>query len=765
MSQGPLQPSYEVLLPDPESAAERGAAASSTGASEAENELDIANRVLSAAKQITTVQEAPSIVTVITADEIKSRGYRTINEALATIPGWLNVQGVGNQLSLPLVRGTAQAALLLRDGVSMFEPVLNAALFNRALPLETIKRIEVVTGPGGVLWGANSFLGIVNTISREAEDIDGVEGGLGYGDGDGSPQDGRAWALFGKVFDFSHDRKLRVVQHLSYENYLPSRQSGLLTLYRSPSPLPPGPNVFGGPASSDTMRSYILNIDGRFSYGPVTLSYSYPIAEMNNSVGFGNTIASGLVNPATGTLTGDSIRNSLTTLDRFLTLQYKRRFLSDRIGVDGKLYGVQFERNLQPITLPGSRALPRGLGFAANVQSYRVGGTVDGDVALPGHNRLLFGGEAFHEWVPDVGVTFPGTPTDRQILPLACPLVKGSTYDKPVYLPDCPLPFISGANRTVLALYLSDQFRPVPRLVFDAGVRYQAGLGLRGYQGANGGGNGEFLGNVSVVWNFHADLHLKANYATGFRPPVFNNTDSYGPAVQFSGNKNLTNERSQAFQAEWNGRLLKNIAAIRELQLRADYSYTQLDSLIVISGGSYSNINPTTGQPTRRAIHSVEAAGRLYLKDHVISAGYTFLHITTDDRGLLRSIPQHWLSLGAVFSLIPGLLEANATLNVVGSYDDPNRFRSVVLPDGSTAAPFADLTFDRLPPQAILNVGLRATFLQNRLWVSGNVYNALNQHYYHPDVFYDLTPTLETSPTPAPGYSFFLQVGGKPWGK
>ena len=39
-------------------------------------DLDLANRVLSAAKQVTTVQEAPSIITVITSDEIRSRGYR-----------------------------------------------------------------------------------------------------------------------------------------------------------------------------------------------------------------------------------------------------------------------------------------------------------------------------------------------------------------------------------------------------------------------------------------------------------------------------------------------------------------------------------------------------------------------------------------------------------------------------------------------------------------------------------------------------------------
>jgi hypothetical protein len=81
----------------------------------------------------------------------------------------------------------------------------------------------------------------------------------------------------------------------------------------------------------------------------------------------------------------------------------------------------------------------------------------------------------------------------------------------------------------------------------------------------------------------------------------------------------------------------------------------------------------------------------------------------------------------------------------------------------ATVAPFSELTFDRLPPQAVLNFGLRARFLKNRMWASGNVYSALDQKAYYPDVFYDLTPTLETTPTPVPGWSCFFEVGGKPW--
>lgn len=763
-SRSVLEPSYDVLLPDPEPQSE-SAKTGTPAPNEQNSDIDIADRVLSAAKQVTTVQEAPSIISVIRSDEIASRGYRNINQILETIPGWLTASGQGNHLSLPVVRGTGQAALLLRDGVSMFEPVLNAGSFNRSLPLETIKSIEVVTGPGGVLWGANSFLGIVNLITKDADDINGIEGGIGYGDGDGSPQDFRAWVLFGKSFRFKRGPKLSIVQHVSYENFLSPRYSGLRTIVRAAAPSPPGPHLYGAQDESNPARAFILNIDGKISYGPVTLAYSIPVAEMNNSLSFVNTIATGPFDTATMRTTGESVKNYINIIDRFITLQYKSRFLKDRVGIDAKLYGIQFVRDIDAVIVPGSALLPSGLNIETPLVSYRAGFSIDGDAALPLRNRLLWGGDVFYEVVPTVSVDFPDVDPSR--LPIACPL---RTYDPgtrtATFSPGCQLPFVFGTNRTVAALYISDQFRPVSKLILDAGVRYQLGVGQRGYQGALVGGNGQLLGSASLVWNFFQDMHLKANYSNGFRPPVFNNTDSNGAAVQFGGNRNLSNEQSQAFQGEYNARLLKNIGPIRALQLRADYAYTELTSLIVLSTGSYSNRRSdsrTQSDPSKRYIHSVEAAARMFAGDHTLSMSYTFLHITTNDRGLLRTMPQHWFTFGWVLSLIPGWLEQNGTLIVTGSYDDPNRLRGLTLADGSQIATYSDLTFDRLPPQTVLNLGVRAKFLKNRLWTSLNFFNVLNQRYSYPDPFYDLAPTEEISPTPAPGWSFFFQVGGKPW--
>src|SRR3954447_16641922 len=74
-----------------------------------DREIDLANIVTSAAKGVSTVQEAPAIITIITADEIKARGHKYVLDALATVPGWYHVNAIGNQVEIPAVRGVGQA--------------------------------------------------------------------------------------------------------------------------------------------------------------------------------------------------------------------------------------------------------------------------------------------------------------------------------------------------------------------------------------------------------------------------------------------------------------------------------------------------------------------------------------------------------------------------------------------------------------------------------------------------------------------------------
>src|SRR5207245_4872651 len=134
----------------------------------------------------------------ITADDIRTWGYRSMEDLLADIPGWGRYPAYGENLHSMTTRGQTQSMLYMHDGVSLFNATPNLNSINGGMPLESIKRIEVVTGPGGVLWGANSFQGIVNIITKDAEDVNGVEVGAGYGDGRGMASDARAYGMIGQ---------------------------------------------------------------------------------------------------------------------------------------------------------------------------------------------------------------------------------------------------------------------------------------------------------------------------------------------------------------------------------------------------------------------------------------------------------------------------------------------------------------------------------------------------------------------------------------
>jgi outer membrane receptor protein involved in Fe transport len=743
----------EIALPDPIVSPTKKEGDDQTPA-DSDREIDLANVVTSAAKGVTTVQEAPAIVNIITSDEIKARGFREINQALQTLPGWMDGGAVGNQVSVPFVRGVFQGALLLQDGVSMFDPYANIAAFNRTQQIETIKRLEVVTGPGGVLWGANSFLGIVNVIMKDAEDVNGFEVAAGYGDGAGNRQNFRAYAMFGKAF---WRNRIKIFQHVSYETWVGSTISQPAFFASSPAPQPPGPSFYGPIVEPIPTRSWLVSVDGKYSIGPISLTYRVPVGNMYPQMVFANALVS----------------NSVANIyDRFAALEYKDRFWKDRLGLTVKVYYTQFVRNFSAQVFPTSSLLPPftnadgstnigGLHFDFQRQLIqRAGGTLDMDLNLPKGFRVLFGGESFWESLTNSDVYFQsqsGTGgSSPAALPIVCPVAQtAGVYD---YIPSCPRPFLFDSSRVVAALYANLQWRPLQKLTLDGGARLQKGFGQQPYDWT-------WLGSAAVVWNFAPAWHFKANYTTGFRPPVFNNTAAVQGGVSFGSNPNLKNETSQSFQGEINARLLRNVKKIRELEIRIDYAYTFLDRLIILSGGTYQN----AGQ---RAIHSAEAFAKLYLAgDHFLQASYTYLYTTISDSGIYRGVPHNVFQIGGSFNIVKNLFDVNANLLVTSAFQDPNRVPTqpsspitptdvggVMSPGGTTTARASDVAWDRLTPIALLQLGFRLRFLKERLGVSGQFYNVLNQRYYMADAFYDLTPSTEMTPSPAPGFSFFGNI-------
>lgn len=701
-----------------------------------DREIDLANIVTSAAKGVTTVQEAPAIITIITSDEIKARGWQWVLQALSSVPGWQGIHAIGNQVENPMVRGVAQAFLLMRDGISLFDPGQNINWIGRTHPLETVKRIEVVTGPGGVLWGANSFLGISNLITKDAEDVNGLELSAGYGDGPGDKQDFKAYAMFGKTF---LNGKLKIFQHASYQTFIGETFDTPQFLLSEPAPQPPGAAYFAANKPRDPARSWFVTVDGKYTFGPFSLYYMVPFGDIHPNLVFANTVVQG---------------DTWNQYDRYGVLEYKDRYAKDRVGLDIKAYGTQFVRDLSIQLFPSSAFLPRtdpkslgGLHFGFfGEKFFRVGTTADLDLNLPFHLRILAGGEFFYEGARDSNTTFQTPAADQ--LPILCPV-----DDMGMRIPHCPRGYIADSDRFVAAGYLDAQWRPFQKLTLEGGVRVQKAFGDVAYDLVP-------LGSAAIVYNFLPDYHIKLNYATGFRAAPFQTTSVYQGGVSYGANPNVHTESSQSFQGELNARVLRNVRKIRELELRADYSYTVLSDLIQIRGGLYGNYG-------KRATHSVEGYAKLYLTgDHFLQASYTFLHSEATDIGVDRSIPNHSFTIGGSFNLVKNLLDVNINLAIYGAYEDPNRYASLggssyggtEFPGGTTTALTSDLTLDRLTPVADLQLGFRLRFIHDKLQLSGQFYNVLNQHYFYPDNFNDLTPATEMTPDPVSGFHFFANL-------
>ena len=136
--------------------------------------------VTSASKRPEPLSQAAAAIYVITAEDIRRSGATNLAEALRLAPN-LEVDRLNAQQYTISARGfnsvnAANKLLVLIDGRSVYTPLFTAVYWDQQdVMLADIDRIEVISGPGGTLWGANAVNGVVNVITRSAAD---TQGGL-----------------------------------------------------------------------------------------------------------------------------------------------------------------------------------------------------------------------------------------------------------------------------------------------------------------------------------------------------------------------------------------------------------------------------------------------------------------------------------------------------------------------------------------------------------------------------------------------------------
>ena len=172
--------------------------------------------VTTASKVAQKASDAPATVVVITADQIRRRGYRSLRQVLQDLPDYkvekrtdpewytdYTVRGVNGQ----------DTFVILLDGMKI-NPSSNERIpVMENYPVHMAKQIEVIYGPASALYGADAVSGVINIISKEIK-----SGSAFFAESTlGTDGDGMRLANFHGGYDFGHNVKLTVSGQWFYD--------------------------------------------------------------------------------------------------------------------------------------------------------------------------------------------------------------------------------------------------------------------------------------------------------------------------------------------------------------------------------------------------------------------------------------------------------------------------------------------------------------------------------------------------------------------
>jgi iron complex outermembrane receptor protein len=183
--------------------------------------LEVAS-VYGASRHDQKVTEAPASVSIVTADEIRKFGHRTLADVMRSVRG-IHVSNDRNYSYLG-IRGFMRPGdyntrvLVLIDGHRMNDNVYDSSYFGHdAIDVDLIERVEVIRGPSSALYGSSAFLGVINVVTKRAADLEGVGASVEAGSFDTYKgrfsfgeqfKNGVEWLLWGSLYTSEGQRKL-----------------------------------------------------------------------------------------------------------------------------------------------------------------------------------------------------------------------------------------------------------------------------------------------------------------------------------------------------------------------------------------------------------------------------------------------------------------------------------------------------------------------------------------------------------------------------
>jgi len=136
-----------------------------------------------ASKTSVNIRKTAGIVTLITSEEIQNSGARDLKDVLELVPGFTFNTDVSSTTGLG-VRGLwalEGKALILIDGQELNDSLWAVGIFGNHFPVDQIKKVEVLRGPGSSIYGGQAELAVINVITKTANEVNGVSAKINIG--------------------------------------------------------------------------------------------------------------------------------------------------------------------------------------------------------------------------------------------------------------------------------------------------------------------------------------------------------------------------------------------------------------------------------------------------------------------------------------------------------------------------------------------------------------------------------------------------------
>ncbi len=470
------------------------------------------------------VHLAPSVASVITADDIKAMGATTLDEALETVPG-LHVESSGTAYfsSIWSIRGihtaTNPQVLLLKDGVPFTANYQGSRPLGFKMPVAMISRIEVVRGPGSALYGADAFAGVVNVITKDNFEINGSRAGVRYGSFDTTD----TWAQQGGQYG-GWDLALGVERQKTSGDHhrLVDRDAlGSGAPSRTPAPLNTDYNVLD---SHLNLRrgDWNLHLYGDLHDGGDT------------GPGLAQVITTG---------------NEMEDVYLLSALSYNNDHSLQNWSLGARLYGSYMKGDNTFVILPANVRPPQGQ-IGNPITDMRDGG-LEASAIYKGwndHQLRLGTGYKSYEFEPDQYKNFNLPAGYKQCVPAA------DVFGQLTHITDPDCLYMPSANRHLVYALAQDEWQLASKWTLTAGARYDD------YSDFGSTVNPR----AALVWETRYDLTTKLMYGTAFRAPSLSELYlSKNP--QTIGNPNLKPEKIETEELAFDYQPSKGLRLILSL--------------------------------------------------------------------------------------------------------------------------------------------------------------------------------------------------------